>query len=347
MSEPVTVVLPALNEGRVIGDVVRQVCATLTEHGILHEVLVVDDGSTDDTAIAAQSAGARVLGHVQNLGYGQSLKDGILAAANDLIVITDADGTYPIDVLPSLLEHARRFDMVVGARQGTIYRGSPTKWLARKCFKVLGEFATGRTIDDINSGFRAFRRRDILQYFPQISSGFSFTTTSTLAYLLDGRLVHYMPIDYHRRVGPSKVRYLRDTLRALQIVIETILTYNPIKVFLMLALPLVALGGLGLVAGAALASGWIAGMGLAALCTSWLTLAIGCAAVTLRRVVVGELHTLRLERPLDGQSYRVLEGRMQKAFADASIEALLGHDADPDNHRALLPETHHASRFAA
>ena len=235
MSEPVTVVLPALNEGRVIGDVVRQVRATLSERGILHEILVVDDGSTDDTAAAAAAAGARLLAHVQNLGYGQSLKDGILAAANDLIVIADADGTYPIEQMPSLIEHTRQFDMVVGARQGAVYRGSLTKWLARKCFKALGEFATGRTIDDINSGFRALRRRDILPYFPQISSGFSFTTTSTLAYLLGGRLVHYLPITYHERVGPSKVRYLRDTLRALQIIIEAILTYNPIKVFLLLA----------------------------------------------------------------------------------------------------------------
>jgi hypothetical protein len=347
MSEPVTVVIPALDEGRVIGDVVRQVRATLTEHGILHEILVVDDGSTDDTAAAAESAGARVLGHVQNRGYGQSLKDGILAAANDLILITDADGTYPIEQMPALVEHVRRFDMVVGARQGKVYRGGPTKWLARKCFKCLGEFATGRQIDDINSGFRAFRRRDILTYFPQISSGFSFTTTSTLAYMLGGRLVHYMPVDYHQRVGPSKVRYLRDTLRALQIIIEAILTYNPIKVFLLLAAPLVVVGAVGLSVGAALGSAWIAAVGLAALCTSWLTLAIGCAAATVRHVVVGEMHTLRLEQAAEPRSYRIREGRTKREFLDASIEALLDDDSVRDHHPAQVPKRHHASRVAA
>jgi glycosyltransferase involved in cell wall biosynthesis len=315
MPEPVTIVIPALNEGPVIAGVIEQVRATLAERDIAHEILVVDDGSTDETAIEARAAGARVLSHAQNLGYGQSLKDGIVAAEHDLILISDADGTYPIEQMPELIAHAERFDMVVGARQGSVYRGSGTKWLARKCFKALSEFATGRTIEDINSGFRAFRRRDILPYFPQISSGFSFTTTSTLAYMLNGRLVHYMPIAYHKRIGASKVRYFRDTLRALQIVLEAILTYNPIKVFLILALPLFVLGGLGALAGAAFWSPSVVGLGLLALCAGCLTLAIGFAAVTVRHVIVSEMRAFRLEQVgEDGTRHRV-ESRMQ-VFTD-------------------------------
>lgn len=235
--EPVTVVVPALNEERAVGPTIERLRAVLTKAEVPHEILIVDDGSTDRTAQIAAQAGARVLSHKQNLGYGRSLKDGILAAENDLIAITDADGTYPIERLPELLDLAREYPLVVARRTGRIYHGGIIKRFARFCFRVLGEFATGRRIPDINSGFRVFRRSQIAPFFPAIGSGYSFTTSSTLLYLLNDLYVHYLPVDYHPREGSSKVRPLRDTMRALQIVIEAILRYNPIKVFLLLAAP--------------------------------------------------------------------------------------------------------------
>ena len=116
------------------------------------------------------------------------------------------------------------------------------KRIGRYFFRLLSEFAAGQKIPDINSGMRVFRRRDMLPFFPLICSGFSFTTTTTLVYLLNDLCVHHVPIDYQCRQGHSKVNHFRDTLRALQIIVEAILRYNPIKIFLLLALPFVLLG---------------------------------------------------------------------------------------------------------
>ncbi|MFV0445777.1 MAG: glycosyltransferase family 2 protein [Planctomycetaceae bacterium] len=232
-----TIVIPAYNEAGAIGGVIRQLQEVLHRDGIEGEILVVVDGATDDTATEAKSAGARVIEHPRNAGYGRSLKTGILAATHDLIAITDADGTYPAERIPELLKLAERFDMVVGERTGVHYQGTLAKQLGRIVFRWLSEFAAGQRIPDINSGLRVFRRSDIVPYFPVISAGFSFTTTCTLVYLLNGLFVEYRPVEYHQRHGQSKVHHLRDSLRALQIIVEAILRCNPIKMFLLLALP--------------------------------------------------------------------------------------------------------------
>lgn len=241
----VTVVVPAYNEAGSIGDVVRRIDRVMSETGTQAEILVIVDGATDATAAEAAAAGARVIEHPQNMGYGRSLKTGIAAATHDRIAITDADGTYPVERLPELLRLAERFHMVVGARTGRFYQGGLIKRTGRILFRWLSEFAAGQRIPDINSGLRVFRRQDMLPFFPVISAGFSFTTTCTLVYLLNDLFVHYVPIEYGRRQGKSKVRHLRDSLRALQIIVEAILRCNPIKMFLLLAIPfLVAAGGL-------------------------------------------------------------------------------------------------------
>ncbi len=235
---PFTLILPAFNEERGIGLVIDAIRAAEPEAAIV----VVDDGSTDGTATVAHSRGAVVIHHPANAGYGRSLKDGILAAQTDVVVIADADGSYPADRIGELLGLLERgFDMAVGARQGSHYRGSMLKMPARFVFKFLVEFTTGRRIPDINSGLRAFRRSDVLPLLPDLCEGFSFTTTITLIYLLTGKFVAYVPIAYHRRVGRSKVRILRDSLRTLQYITEVIATYNPLKLFLLLSIvPLVS-----------------------------------------------------------------------------------------------------------
>jgi len=241
MSE-VSIVIPAYNEEEAIRSVVLRLRDVLQAAGIVHEILVVDDGSNDATAAEATAAGATVVQHPQNRGYGRSLKTGILAARYDLIAITDADGTYPAERLPDLIALCDRFHMVVGARTGKYHRGTLVKRIGRFFFRLLSEFAAGQRIADINSGLRVFRRHDVLRFFPLICSGFSFTTTTTLVYLLNDLCVHHVPIDYECRQGLSKVNHFRDTLRALQIIVEAILRYNPIKIFLLLALPFVLLG---------------------------------------------------------------------------------------------------------
>jgi len=287
----VSVVIPALDEGRSIRAVLAEVARVLSGAGIGHELLVVDDGSADDTAEAARAAGATVISHPENQGYGRSLKTGIAHARYDLIAITDADGTYPPECLPGLIRLADRYHMVVGQRTGRVYAGGASKRVGRALFRWLAEFAAGRRIPDINSGVRVFRRSEIVPFFPSISTGFSFTTTATLVYLLNGMFVGYVPIAYHSRTGKSKVRYFRDTLRAVQIVVEAILRYNPIKVFLLAAFPFaVAAAACLLVTAVLLSSVWAlaavvaAGVATLVLCLGFLAVALspGRPAVTDR-----------------------------------------------------------------
>ncbi|MGH9172760.1 MAG: glycosyltransferase family 2 protein, partial [Vicinamibacterales bacterium] len=195
----VTVIFPAYNEAGAVADEVRATQAVMETLGRPFELLVVDDGSTDGTAEAAERAGARVLQHIGNRGYGTAIKTGIVAALYDTIVISDADGTYPSERIPDLLRELETADMVVGARVGPnvaiplIRR--PGKWLLGK----LANRIAGCVIPDLNSGLRAFRRECVNQYLRILSNQFSFTTTVTLAFLADDYQVRYVPIDYHAR----------------------------------------------------------------------------------------------------------------------------------------------------
>ncbi len=229
-----SVVIAVYNEAAAIAQTIASIKTVFDRAQIEYEVIVVDDGSSDQSWQLAKNAGAIVAQHPENLGYGAALKTGILHAHYEWIAILDADGSYPVEELTALLEHIPAFDMAVGARTGKYYQGGLFKQPSRKMFQWLSEFVTGRSIPDINSGMRIFRRDIVLRHFPQISSGFSFTTTLTLAMMLEGHFVKYVPISYHERIGKSHVRYLRDTLRSTQIIVQAILYYNPIKFFLLL-----------------------------------------------------------------------------------------------------------------
>ena len=234
----ISVVIPALNEQDAIVDTIERIQKTLEGAGITpYEVVVVDDGSNDKTGEWAQKQGARVVRHPHNVGYGRSLKDGILAAKFDLVAITDADGTYPIESLVDLVErHKEGFDMVVGARTGEHYRESalkvPLRWILRR----IVEWTAGRKIPDINSGLRVFRRSTVIQYFDRLCDTFSFTTSLTLGYMMTGRFVDYVPISYDQRIGKSKVRLFSDSLRTLQYILEAAIYYNPMRIFMLFAM---------------------------------------------------------------------------------------------------------------
>jgi len=251
---PVTgfsIVIPAYNEEQGIEATLDRAHAAALAGGIPFEIIVVDDGSTDRTAAMAASR-ARVVRHPHNLGYGRSLKDGISAASHDVIVIVDADRTYPIEDLPRLLRPlSDGFDMVVGARSGEHYRGIGVKGPLRGFLTFLVEFTTGRAVPDVNSGFRVFSRGTAMKYFSQLCDTFSFTTSLTLAYMMTGRFVTYVPISYDARAGHTKVRLFRDGLRTLQYIVQAILYYNPIKIFLLLAAAALGATILGALAAAA------------------------------------------------------------------------------------------------
>jgi glycosyltransferase involved in cell wall biosynthesis len=227
--KPFTIVVPAFNEEGCIREVIHEIREALA--GLEYELIVVDDGSSDRTAERAEEAGAEVLQQPLNRGYGSSLKEGIRKARYDRIVITDADGTYPADAIPSLVEGLDRWEMVVGARVGEnvaipLVR-RPAKWLLGK----IASYLAGRRIPDLNSGLRAMRKPLVLRYFHLLPPGFSFTTTITLSALCRDHLVHYQKIDYRPRVGDSKIRP-RHAFDFLILILRTIVYFNPLKVFL-------------------------------------------------------------------------------------------------------------------
>jgi glycosyltransferase involved in cell wall biosynthesis len=281
-----SIVIPAFNEAEAITEQVRSIQAALTPLTIPWEVIVVDDGSTDETGALAAKAGAQVEKNPANAGYGASLKRGIQAACYEHIVICDADGTYPVDRIPDLVKEAERgFDMVVGARTGRYYRGSLVKHPWRLVYLELCRFVTGVKIPDANSGLRIFRRRLALEVFDDLCAGYSFTTTLTLALLSRGAFVRFVPIAYGKRIGKSKVRFLIDALRTAQLIVQAILVYNPIKLFLLMAAP----PGLLAVAIAVLAGVWRSGeLAVAAsilAATGLLLLALGFVSDLLRKIV--------------------------------------------------------------
>lgn len=238
----VSVVIPAYNEEAAVGAEVRNVRQTLQQFGIAHEIIVVDDGSVDRTADEAVRAGARVLQHLRNRGYGASLKTGIIAARYDMIAITDADGTYPADQIPVLLEKLQTADMAVGARIGSNVNIPLVRKPAKLFLGWLAARIAGRKIPDLNSGLRVFRRELAMQYFPVLSNQFSFTTTITLALLADDYSVIYHPIDYFARVGKSKI-VPRHFMDFIVLVLRMAMLFQPLKVFIPAAL---AFGGLGI-----------------------------------------------------------------------------------------------------
>lgn len=239
----ISIVIPAYNEQDSIASTIKEITSVLESSDKDYEIVVVDDGSRDNTGAEAKNAGAKVVRNPHNVGYGLSLKRGILAAKHDTILITDADLTYPANHIPDLIKLYKdgEFDMVVGQRTGEHYRESALKAPMRAILKFLVEFTAGRHIPDINSGMRIFNRNTVKEHFSRLCDTFSFTTSMTLAYMMTGRFVTYMPIEYNERVGRSKVRLFRDSLRTLQYIIEAAVYYNPLKIFVLMMFMLMVL----------------------------------------------------------------------------------------------------------
>lgn len=242
---PVSILIPAYNEEdgilRVIEDLRRTFLSV--RGGTPDEIIVVDDGSTDATGERARAAGVQVIRHNRNLGYGAAMKSGLRAAAHEIIVMIDADASYPAAPILELVSKLdAQCDMAIGARSGknVTYPMSrrPAKWV----LKQIAVFLVNQPIPDLNSGLRAFRKSDAMRFFNLFPSGFSFTTTITLAYLSSDLLVDYVPIDYHPRAGISKIRPFRDTKNLLLTIIRSILFFNPLRVCLPVGFALAVAG---------------------------------------------------------------------------------------------------------
>lgn len=231
LDRAVSVVIPAFNEAAHVAEQVRDVAGVLDGSGWQYEIIVVDDGSADATATEAATTGARVIRRVANGGYGSALKLGIRLARFDWILITDADGTYPVEAIPRLLAEAPTNSMVVGARIGESVRvpleRRPAKWFLNR----LASYLAGRHLPDINSGLRLMRKSLVQRYEHLLPAGFSFTTTITLAAACNGHPVTYVAIDYRQRLGTSKIRP-RHAFDFTLLIVRTIVFFNPLKVFL-------------------------------------------------------------------------------------------------------------------
>lgn len=227
--------MPVYNEEDGVEGVLERLAGL--DLGVPLELLVVNDGSRDGTAAVLKGlkhriAHLRVVTHRSNQGYGAALKTGFTYAKNDVVVITDADGTYPEDRVVDLIERIDDgAEMAVGARLGEDVNipliRRPAKWVLRR----LASFLAGTEIPDLNSGLRAFRRELVLLYRPILPQGFSFTTTITLASLTNGHRVDYVKVNYAARKGRSKIRPIHDTLGFTALIIRTVLYFNPLKVF--------------------------------------------------------------------------------------------------------------------
>ncbi|RNF84272.1 glycosyltransferase family 2 protein [Montanilutibacter psychrotolerans] len=224
----ISVILPAKNEA----DGLARTLPALRSQWPQAELIVVDDGSTDDTAQVASAFGARVLSSPYSMGNGAAIKRGARAASNDILVFMDADGQHdPAHIGQLLAKLEAGYDMAVGARdangQANLHRG-----LANAFYNRLASWMTGHRVLDLTSGFRAVRADKFREFLHLLPNGFSYPTTSTMAFFRSAYPVAYVPIPVARRVGTSShIRPLRDGLRFLLIIFKIATLYSPLKLF--------------------------------------------------------------------------------------------------------------------
>lgn len=227
----VSIVVPAYNEAQGVGSEIEHIRRVMDGTDYPYELIVVDDGSTDGTGDVARQHNVHLIAKKFNRGYGAALKTGIAAAKYDWILITDADGTYPAEAIPSLLASAKDADMVVAARTGEKVQipmnRRPMKWVVGR----LANYLAGQPIPDLNSGMRVFRKPLADRFEHLLPSGFSFTTTITMAMLFNDFQVQYLPINYNKRVGLSKMRALH-VYDFLLVILRTVIYFNPLRFFL-------------------------------------------------------------------------------------------------------------------
>ena len=250
MADPsvVSIVIPANDEQEAIGDVV----ATLRASAGWREVLVVDDGSTDDTGVRAAAAGARVIRHPYNKGNGAAVKTGIRHATGEFVLILDADGQHRAADATRVAAPLGEYDLVVGARRGDA-QATATRRAGNALLNGLASYLTGRDIPDLTSGIRGARRECLREFIHLLPNGFSTPTTTTLAFIKAGYNVTFEPIDAQPRVGRSKLRVARDGARFFLILLKLITIFSPLRIFVPISLLAFAVGASYGLANAALA----------------------------------------------------------------------------------------------
>jgi glycosyltransferase involved in cell wall biosynthesis len=233
----VSVVIPAFNEGSAIGGLV----AALLAAGPWREIIVVDDGSSDDTSANARAAGALVVRHPYNKGNGAAVKSGIRRAVGDYVLIVDGDGQHSPEDARRLVAALGEYDLVVGARSAAT-QATHARRFGNSALNRFASYLTDREIPDLTSGFRAARREYLREFLHLLPNGFSTPTTTTLAFIKAGYNVTFEPTEARPRVGHSKIRLARDGVKFFMIILKIVTLYSPLRVFVPMALVSLALG---------------------------------------------------------------------------------------------------------
>ena len=239
MADPSTtsVVVPAYNEAASVGPLV----AALRSAALWHQIIVVDDGSADQTAERAREAGATVVRHPYNKGNGAAVKTGIRTATGEYVLIIDGDGQHRAADAARIVSKLGEFDLVIGARSaGT--QASSARLLGNSALNWLASYLTGRKVPDLTSGFRAARRAHLREFLHLLPNGFSTPTTTTLAFIKAGYNVWFEPVEAESRVGKSKIKLVRDGAKFLMIVLKIVTLFSPLRVFMPISLTAFAAG---------------------------------------------------------------------------------------------------------
>jgi len=232
-----SVVAHHLASSEVIADVVR----ALASVGPWHEIIVVDDGSRDDTTARASAAGAIVVRHPYNKGNGAAVKSGIRRATGEFVLIIDGDGQHRPDDARRLVSRLGEYDLVIGARSSDT-QATRARRFGNTALNRLASYLTEREIPDLTSGFRAARREHLREFMHLFPNGFSTPTTTTLAFIKAGYNVGFEPIEARPRVGTSKIKFARDGAKFLMIIFKIVTLFSPLRVFLPISLVSFLLG---------------------------------------------------------------------------------------------------------
>jgi glycosyltransferase involved in cell wall biosynthesis len=233
----VSVVVPAYNEAGSIAEVVGMLRAAAS----WREIIVVDDGSDDDTGARAEAAGATVVRHPYNMGNGAAVKNGIRRAAGDYVLIIDADGQHPPDDALRIVARLGEFDLVIGARAGDS-QATAARRIGNSALNRLAAYLTGRAIPDLTSGFRGARREALREFLHLLPNGFSTPTTTTLAFIKGGYGVAFEPIRARQRAGQSKIKLVSDGAKFLIIIFKIVTLYSPMRIFAPMSAAALAVG---------------------------------------------------------------------------------------------------------
>ncbi len=227
----ISVIIPAYREEAVISGVITDIRRVMDTTGHRYEIIVIDDGSDDETAAKAEKAGARLITHPYNIGNGAAVKTGIRNAKGKILVTLDGDGQHSPEDIPRLLEKMDSYDMAVGARTGDS-EASLHRTMANRIYNRFATYMCKRRIEDLTSGFRAIKRDIARQFVSLLPNTFSYPTTITMAVVRSGYSLAYVPIKTTRRTGKSKINPVKDGSRFLLIIIKIATLFSPMRVFL-------------------------------------------------------------------------------------------------------------------